>query len=131
MADSCSIETWPGEAAAAARRPDHQAAAVAAPGPVAHPHLGLPARADHLLHLLLVAQANLIRAVLLLGPDQPKILPRRPKLRLTTTATTEDMRAAMMSMIPMRAVVPEVEVNLLALGLGSLSVVAAAVLFAL
>ena len=132
MPDSCSIETWPEEAEAAVPLlpPDqaHQAEAVVAAG--AHPPLGLPALAG--LHQL-AAQAKLQQAALadqaaVLGPDHP-ILQERSKLRLITTATTEDMRAATMCMIPTLAVAVAVVVDsLLVLPPGSLSAVAAAVL---
>ena len=104
MPGSCSIETWPEEVEAAVPLPPDQvhqvAAVVAAAG--AHPPQGLPALADH--HQL-AAQAKLQQAALdqavvvqVLGPDHP-ILPERSKLRLITTATTEDMRAATMCMM--------------------------------
>ena len=106
MPDSCSIETWPEEVQAAVPlAPDqvHQVAAVVAAAG-AHPPQGLPALADH--HQL-VAQAKLQQAALadqavelqVPGPDHP-IRPEKSKLRLITTATTEDMRAATMCMMP-------------------------------
>ena len=133
MPDSCSIETWPEEAEAAVPLPPpdqaHQAVAVVAAAE-AHLPLGLPALADRLHQL--AAQANLQQAALdqaaVLGPDHP-ILPERSKLRLITTATTEDMRAATMCMIPTLVVVVAVVVDsLLVLPPGLLSAVAAAVL---
>ena len=133
MPDSCSIETWPEEAEAAVPLPPpdqaHQAVAVVAAAE-AHLPLGLPALAG--LHQL-AAQAKLQQAALadqaaVLGPDHP-ILPERSKLRLITTATTEDMRAATMCMIPTLVVVVAVVVDsLLVLPPGLLSAVAAAVL---
>ena len=106
MPDSCSIETWPEEVQAAVPlAPDqvHQVAAVVAAAG-AHPPQGLPALADH--HQL-AAQAKLQQAALadqavelqVPGPDHP-IRPEKSKLRLITTATTEDMRAATMCMMP-------------------------------
>ena len=105
MPDSCSIETWPEEVQAAVPlAPDQvQVAAVVAAAGV-HPPQGLPALADH--HHL-AAQAKLQQAALadqavelqVPGPDHP-IRPEKSKLRLITTATTEDMRAATMCMMP-------------------------------
>ena len=137
MPDSCSIEIWPEEVQAAvplAPVHAHQVAAVVAAAG-AHLPLGLPALADH--HQL-AAQAKLQQAALaeqvaelqVLGPDHP-ILPERSKLRLITTATTEDMRAATMCMMPTLAVAVVVVDSLLVLPPGSLSAVAAAVLSAL
>ena len=103
MPDSCSIETWPEEEAAVPRHhPDQaQAAAAVVAAAGAHHPLGLlPALADLLLQL--AAQANHQQAAqaavqvqlqVQVGPDHP-IRPEKSKLRLTTTATTEDMRAA-------------------------------------
>ena len=116
MPDSCSIETWPEEAEAAVPLPPDQAhqvaAVVAAAG--AHPPQGLPALADHhqLAAQVKLQQAALDQAVVVqvLGPDHP-ILPERSKLRLITTATTEDMRAATMCMMPMLAVAVVVVVD--------------------
>ena len=116
MHDSCSIETWPDvEAAVPLDHPDQAraaaavGAAAAAAAVVAHPPLGLPALADLLLQL--AAQANhqqaaqaAVQEEVQVGPDHP-ILPEKPKLRLTTTATTEDMRAATMCMMLTTAVV--------------------------
>ena len=109
MHDSCSIETWPEEVQAAVPldHPDQAPAAVEA-AVVAHLPLGLPALADLLLQL--AAQANHQQAAqaavqeVQVGPDHP-ILPEKLKLRLTTTATTEDMRAATMCMMLTPAVV--------------------------
>ena len=123
MPDSCSIEIWPEEAEAAVPLQDqvHQVAAVVAAAG-AHPPLGLPALADL---QQLAAQAKLQQAALVdqaalqvLGPDHP-ILPERSKLRLITTATTEDMRAATMCMIPTLAVAVVVVDSLLVLPPGS------------
>ena len=115
MHDSCSIETWPDvEAAVPLDHPDQARAAAAvgaAAAVVAHPPLGLPALADLLLQL--AAQANhqqaapaqaAVQEEVQVGPDHP-ILPEKSKLRLTTTATTEDMRAATMCMMLTPAVV--------------------------
>ena len=115
MHDSCSIETWPDvEAAVPLDHPDQARAAAAvgaAAAVVAHPPLGLPALADLLLQL--AAQANhqqaapaqaAVQEEVQVGPDHP-ILPEKSKLRLTTTATTEDMRAATMCMMLTTAVV--------------------------
>ena len=102
MPDSCSIETWPEEEAAVLRHhPDQaQAAAAVVAAGAHHPPLGLPALADLLLQL--AAQANhqqaaaaqaAVQVQVQVGPDHP-ILPEKSKLKLTTTATTEDMRTA-------------------------------------
>ena len=138
MPDSCSIETWPEEVEAAVplAHPDQAVAAVVAAAG-AHPPLGLPALADHLL-LQLAAQAKLQQAALAdqaaalhvqaLGPDHPT-LPERSKLRPITTATTEDMRAATMCMTLTNAVTLVVAVEShLVLAPGSLFADAAAVL---
>ena len=140
MPDSCSIEIWPEEVQAAvplAPAHAHQVAAVVAAAG-AHLPLGLPALADRLHQL--AAQAKLQQAALadqaaelhvqVLGPDHP-ILPERSKLRLITTATTEDMRAVTMCTMPTLAVAVVVVDSLLVLPPGSLSAVAAAVLSAL
>ena len=114
MPDSCSIETWPEEVEAAVPRhhPDQaQAAAAVVAAAGAHHPLGLPALADLLLqlaaqanHQQAAAQAAAVQAEVQVGPDHP-ILPEKSKLRLTTTATTEDMRAATMCMMLTTAVV--------------------------
>ena len=112
MHDSCSIETWPEEVQAAVPldHPDQAPAAVEAAA-VAHLPLGLPALADLLLqlaaqanHQQAAAQAAAVQAEVQVGPDHP-ILPEKSKLKLTTTATTEDMRAATMCMMLTPAVV--------------------------
>ena len=122
MPGSCSIETWPEEEAAVPRHHPDQAqaaaavvaAAVVAAG--AHHPLGLlPALADLLLQL--AAQANhqqaaqaAVQVQVQVGPDHP-IRPEKSKLRLTTTATTEDMRAATMCMMLTTAVAVVVAVD--------------------